>query len=151
MQYAGAATGGTAVPASWELAVPEGSYNVTVAVGDESYVDSVHQINIEDQNAVAQFKPTTSTKHQTATRTVHVSDGRLTISPSGGTNTKIDYIDVAAVPVSPRVASVTPSNGAVNVATGTFSVFAGLQLTSTGGGIDRATLTGSTGRRRCRR
>ena len=144
MQYAGAATGGTAVPASWELAVPDGSYKVTVAVGDELYVDSTHQINIEDQNAVAQFKPTTSTKHQTATRTVHVSDGRLSISPTGGTNTKINYIDVVAVPVSPRIASVTPSNGASNVATGTFSVFAGLQLTSTGGGIDRATLVGST-------
>ena len=79
--------------------MPAGLYTVTVAVGDAgTAVDSVHWANVEDQNAIAGFVPTATIKHATATRTVRVTDGRLTLSPAGGTNTKFDYVDIASVP-----------------------------------------------------
>ena len=52
--------------------MPNGAYPVTVAVGDAgTAVDSSHWINIENQNAIAAFVPTTTGKFATATR-----DGR---------------------------------------------------------------------------
>ena len=42
MQYTG--TSGVTAPGAWEIAVPNGTYTVAVGVGDESFVDSVHQI-----------------------------------------------------------------------------------------------------------
>ena len=94
---------GVTTPGSWEAAVPNGVYTVTVAVGDAgTAVDSVHWVSIEDQNAVAAFVPTATVKHATATRTVTVTDGRLTLSPAGGTNTKVDYVDMASVPAARR-------------------------------------------------
>jgi len=114
-----AGSAGVTTPGSWEAVVPDGTYTVTVAVGDAgTAVNSVHWLSIEDQNAVAAFTPTASVKHATATRTVRVSDGRLTLSPAGGTNTKLNYVDVASVPGAgalPGVRTSTPANGATGV------------------------------------
>jgi YD repeat-containing protein len=82
-------------PGAWELAVPAGTYTVTVSVGDPSATDSTHKISIEGQVAVAGFKPTSTTKFASATKIVAVTDGRLTIDAKGGTNTKLDYVDVS--------------------------------------------------------
>nr|BFE71191.1 hypothetical protein GCM10020092_044920 [Actinoplanes digitatis] len=96
-----AGSAGVTTPGSWEAAVPNGTYTVTAAVGDAgTALDSVHWLGIEDQNAVAAFAPTVSTRHATATRTVTVADGRLTLSATGGTNTKFNYVDVASVPAA---------------------------------------------------
>ncbi|MGI8730620.1 MAG: hypothetical protein ACR2LK_11635, partial [Solirubrobacteraceae bacterium] len=84
--------GGT--PAAWEMVVPNGSYAVTLSVGDASFLDSTHRIRIEGDVAIDAFVPTSSTRFAQATRTVTVSDGRLTIDAIGGTNTKINYVDV---------------------------------------------------------
>ncbi|MDP9794019.1 hypothetical protein J2S43_002531 [Catenuloplanes nepalensis] len=136
---------GVTAPGSWEAAVPNGAYTVTVAAGDAgTAVDSAHWVNIEDQNAVAAFVPSASVKHATATRTVTVTDGRLTVSPAGGTNTKLNYVDVASVPASatvPAVRASTPPNLAVDVPV-TASVVEDLRLP--GGGVDPATLTSAT-------
>jgi hypothetical protein len=135
--------GGT--PGRWEAAVPAGLYTVTLAVGDAGpAVDSVHWANVEDQNAVAAFVPAATTRHATATRTVRVTDGRLTISPAGGTNTKFHYVDIASVAspgAVPGVRASTPANGAGNVAP-TTSVVEDLVLP--GGGVAPASLTSST-------
>ncbi|GAB7045610.1 Ig-like domain-containing protein [Catenuloplanes indicus] len=136
---------GVTTPGSWEAAVPNGAYTVTVAAGDSgTAVNSAHWVNIEDQNAVAAFVPTTSVKHAVVTRTVTVTDGRLTVSPAGGTNTKLNYVDVASVPASaalPSVRASTPPNLAVDVPV-TASVVEDLRLP--GGGVDPATLTSAT-------
>jgi hypothetical protein len=89
-------------PGAWEMAVPCGVYTVTVSVGDSRYrpsspdpgESSVNQINIEGQAAISGFVPTNSQRFQTATKTVPVCDGKLTIDAIGGTNTKLNYIDV---------------------------------------------------------
>ncbi|PTL72416.1 hypothetical protein C1I63_05840 [Rathayibacter caricis DSM 15933] len=138
-------TSGTTGAGSWEMAVPNGLYSVTISVGDAgNYFDSVDQVSIENQNAVARFVPSDEDRFRTAVRTVQVSDGRLTLSPRGGTNTKINFVEVEPVPASPdrpQVASVTP----VNLTTGAtrdISVTAGLAVTA--GGIATSTLTRET-------
>ncbi|WP_433718441.1 Ig-like domain-containing protein [Actinoplanes sp. CA-051413] len=136
---------GVTTPGSWEAVVPNGTYTVTAAVGDAgTAVNSVHWLSIEDQNAVAAFTATASVKHATATRTVTVTDGRLTLSPAGGTNTKLNYVDVASVPGAgaiPGVRTSTPANGATGVSP-TGSVVEDLVLPN--GGVDQATLTSAT-------
>ncbi|GAB2976811.1 Ig-like domain-containing protein [Saccharothrix stipae] len=134
---------GVPTPGSWELAVPNGSYTVTVAVGDAgTATDSTHWLNVEDQNAVAAFKPTATTKHATATRVVTVTDGRLTLSPRSGTNTKLNYVDVDGLPDgSPSVRAATPANLATAVDP-TTSVVADLRLPA--GAVDAATLSSTS-------
>jgi hypothetical protein len=92
-------------PGAWEMDVPCGDYQVFVVVGDSAFSSikkkpgdtSVHRINIEGTNAISGFVPTDQTKFQSATRTVNVCDGRLTIDAIGGTNTKLDYVDISRV------------------------------------------------------
>ncbi|MBO9534718.1 MAG: hypothetical protein J7513_17220, partial [Solirubrobacteraceae bacterium] len=86
--------------AAYELAVPNGRYEVTVMVGDPSYTDSTHTIRAEGQLVINAFVPTTSTKSRTATAFVNVTDGKLTIDASGGTNTKIDHLAVKPAPAA---------------------------------------------------
>jgi fibronectin type 3 domain-containing protein len=119
MQYSTGSNGVT-TPGSWELAVPNGAYTVTVAVGDAGpAVDSTAWINVENQNAIASFVPTAGTKFATATRTVVVADGRLTLSPAGGTNTKIAYVDVTPIDRAgrPYAQAIHPTNGEIGVVT----------------------------------
>ena len=93
----------TQTPGAWEMAVPCGSYQVTVTVGDANYSSggtgnfSNHRINVEGVNAIAGFVPTDSNKFANATRTVQVCDGRLTIDAVGGTNTKLNYVNITPV------------------------------------------------------
>ena len=138
------ATTGVHTPGKWELALPNGIYTVTVSVGDSSNTDSSHWVEIEDQNAIAAFAPDATTKHASATRTVAVSDGRLTLTPIAGTNTKFEYVDVASVvgaASSPRVQTSNPGDLATGVAV-TTSVVDDLVLPN--GGVDGATLNSSS-------
>ena len=80
------------VPGTWEYAVANGQYLVTVSAGDVGYYDSNNQINIEGLPAIADFSHTATVKYRTATATVSVTDGKLTVDASGGTNTKMNYI-----------------------------------------------------------
>lgn len=106
---------GVTTPAAWELAVPNGTYRVIVGVGDAAAIDSTHTIEVENVVAVNNFKPTANNRFATGTVTVNVIDGRLTVAPTGGTNTKITYLEVDYVdPSRPRVAQVTPGGGETN-------------------------------------
>ncbi|NCD72410.1 malectin domain-containing carbohydrate-binding protein [Mucilaginibacter agri] len=79
----------------FEYAVPNGLYRVVIGVGDDSYFDSDHQLNIEGLPVVADFVPSTSVKHKIATGVVQVSDGKLTIDPNGGINSKMNFIIIS--------------------------------------------------------
>ena len=61
----------------------------------------IHTLRVEGTSAISGFVPSggngSATHHATATVTVTVADGRLTLDAIGGTNTKIDYVDIAAV------------------------------------------------------
>ncbi|GGP71042.1 Ig-like domain-containing protein [Saccharothrix coeruleofusca] len=136
---------GVPTPGSWEIAVPDGAYAVTVAVGDAgAATDSAHYVNVEDQNGVAAFEPDSAVRHATATRVVVVTDGRLTLSPRAGVNSKFAYVDITGVPdgtARPSVRTLTPANLATGVSP-TAGVVADLRLP--GGAVDPATLTSAT-------
>ncbi|WP_052056010.1 hypothetical protein [Myxosarcina sp. GI1] len=90
MQYPGRVAG------AWEYALPNGSYSVTVGVGDPAATESVHQINIEGEELIGGFTPDETENFEIATATVEVEDGKLTVDALGGENTKIDFIQIAA-------------------------------------------------------
>jgi glucose/arabinose dehydrogenase len=81
--------------ASWELAVPNGTYNVLASIGDASFA-STHTLLVEGVSywnarslAVNQFL--------SATQAVTVSDGRLTLRQGSAADksTRINYIEVS--------------------------------------------------------
>jgi hypothetical protein len=118
MQYPpGSPQTGNSTPGAWELQVPNALYNVTVAVGDAGeFYDSTHAIAVEGVQAIAPFTPTASNKFAVGVVNVNVTDGKLTVRSTGGTNTKIDYIDIVQQdPTRPSVSTVTPTDGAVSV------------------------------------
>ncbi|MDD9206330.1 hypothetical protein PU560_07595, partial [Georgenia sp. 10Sc9-8] len=91
---------GTAAYGYWEIALADGDYRVTVAAGDPTVNSDPesHAINLEGEQAVAPFEPTgtvgADTRHEVVTTDVTVTDGALTVDAEGGTNTKINYIDI---------------------------------------------------------
>jgi hypothetical protein len=110
MQQTAASSGGTQTPGQWEHALTNGDYLVTVAVGDASAINSIDRINFEPgtPNAVTvinNFVPSADNFFATVTQRITVSDGKLTLNATGGTNTKIDFID--AVPAAPDVTAPT--------------------------------------------
>ena len=137
-----AGSAGVRTPGSWEMAVPNGAYTVSVTAGDAgTAVDSRHWLNVEDQNAVAEFVPTATTKFRTATRTVTVRDGRLTVSPLSGANTKLTHLTVRGLTgTAPAVLASSPANLATGVAP-TATITEDLALV--GGRVDDTTLPGN--------
>ncbi|MCW2622593.1 MAG: C-terminal target protein, partial [Frankiales bacterium] len=94
---------------AFELSVVNGTYDVTVAVGDASYFDSVHRVTAEGTRIVNDFVPSSTTPFQTVTATVTVADGKLTLDPTGGKNTKIAYVAVAPATTSSDTTAPTVS------------------------------------------
>ena len=94
---------GVTTPVRWQAALVNGLYEVTVAVGDAAATDSVDRLTAQPGTAqqvvlVGGFIPTAAHHFFTVSKRVRVSNGRLTLTPSGGHNTKIDF--VVATPVS---------------------------------------------------
>jgi len=89
------ATTSPQVPGTWEYAVTNGQYRVTVSAGDYSYFDSNNQINVEGLPVIADFSQTTANKFKTATAVAQVTDGKLTVDATGGVNSKLNYITFA--------------------------------------------------------
>lgn len=86
----------------WEIAVPNGDYDVIVSVGDPSVGSDpeVHRINAEGVNIIDDFVPSgpvnSSTRHTMGSGTVTVTDGKLTLDyAGGGVNTKPNYVEIA--------------------------------------------------------
>ena len=70
-----------------------------MAVGDPQWPDNVDSITLDGVKAIDRFAATAATKTLAKTVRVAVSDGRLTLDSTGGTNTKVAYIDVVAAPL----------------------------------------------------
>jgi hypothetical protein len=78
----------------WEIAVPNGMYQVTLAAGDANGTDSVFRLNLENK-LVLSGTPSGEVRWFKSTANVRVTDGRLTLSnASGGQNNKINFIDI---------------------------------------------------------
>ncbi len=88
MQYGG-------VNRFWEVAVPNGTYQVHLVAGDPNYfTGNIYKINVENAPAI-NGTPTASNRWIENTVTVTVTDGRLTINnASGGVNNRVCFVDV---------------------------------------------------------
>ena len=131
--------------AAWEYALPNGTYSVTVSVGDGpgsgGVYDSKNTIRVEGVTAINGFQSTSKQEYQLATVTVNVSDGKLTVDALGGTNTKINYLDI--VNVTPGLHPSVTGSDIGNDATGVYrdiGVNVDVALPTVGAGVDRATL-----------
>jgi hypothetical protein len=92
--------------ASWQIAVPNGTYTVHVAAGDPSNIDSVYKINVGGILAV-NGTPATANHWIEGTVTVTVTNGLLVVSnATGSKNNKIDFIDVTPVVGTLKAAAV---------------------------------------------
>ena len=101
-------------PSAWEYNLANGIYKVTVSVGDSDFLDSNHVINLEGNRVIDNFVPTQNQKFTTATTLVEVIDGKLTLDGIGGTNTKLNFVEIAAaesVKVNFGVAAIEPPLG----------------------------------------
>jgi glucose/arabinose dehydrogenase len=94
---------------SWELALPNGLYEVTVSIGDPS-ITSTHTINAEGVNfwnaiglAAGDFRA--------MTKQVTVSDGRLTLNQGAlaEMSTRINYVHVVGLPNGPNAGPSLPT------------------------------------------
>ena len=81
---------------SWEIAVPNGLYQVDISAGDPSYTDSINHLSIE---GTAVRDPDGNDNFDESSVTVTVSDGRLTIAQAAdGQNAKLCGARIAKVP-----------------------------------------------------
>jgi hypothetical protein len=102
--------------------VHNGVYKVTVAVGDAATTDAVEVVTAQPGTKnrvvlVGGFKPTAAHHFYTVTKQVRVTNGRLTLSPSGGKHTTIDFVAATPVTVKPPPPP-PPSTVVVNLAAG---------------------------------
>jgi uncharacterized repeat protein (TIGR03806 family) len=93
-----------AVPdAIWELAVPNGTYQVVAVSGDPGHFDSVFRTTAEG-NLIINGTPTTGSRFVETVpggATVIITDGRLTLrSGIGAANNKLNYVEIVQVPVA---------------------------------------------------
>ena len=82
-------------PASWEIAVPDGPYDVRLVGGDPSYTGQSYQTDVE---GVAALRGSTSSSNRWIDRTVrvNVTDGRLSITTADPSD-KLAFVEIAAV------------------------------------------------------
>ena len=92
---------GNTTPGQYVAALATGTYALTVTVGDPTATNSVNEVVAQAGTpdavvAIDHFVPTAGNYWQTRTVTVHVTNGQLVLSATGGSNTKLDA--VVAVP-----------------------------------------------------
>ncbi len=103
----------------WEIAVPNGTYDVTVAIGDGEF-PSTHTIKAEG-TVFWSGQALAAGQFVNRTLAVTVSDGRLTIDQGSGAHeaTRIDYVLIAAAATLPAAPSgltaLSPSPSSVEL------------------------------------
>ncbi|MCC6494006.1 MAG: hypothetical protein IT424_13410, partial [Pirellulales bacterium] len=95
--------------ATWELALANGLYEVTVAVGDPGNNDGVHTLNVEGVNFFDAVPDGDGAIVKTLP--VMVADGRLTLDSGAALEkaTRIDDIHVVGLPAGPNAAPLAPT------------------------------------------
>ncbi|MDX1992190.1 MAG: choice-of-anchor D domain-containing protein [bacterium] len=135
MQYGANPANGNTTPAAWQIALPNGVYNVTVSVGDApngaGQYDSQHSINVQGTNIINRFQATAANEFRQATTTATVANGFLTIDATGGTNTKINYVRI----------TLANTQTFTNLQAGTYTI---TETLPQGWGLLSATCTGAT-------
>ncbi len=101
----------------WEIAVPNGGYNVTLGIGDGGF-PSTYTVNIEGINACTN-QALAAGQFVSLTKTVLVSDGKLRIDQgtAGEEMTRVNYVLID--PVSSASPPTAPSNLSILSSTST--------------------------------
>jgi regulation of enolase protein 1 (concanavalin A-like superfamily) len=101
---------------TWEIAVPNGLYQVRIVSGDATAFDGNFRLSAEGM-VIVNGAPTTTARWVEGIGTVTVNDGRLTVdNAAGATNNKICFIEIASLaapPPSQLVAPTVATNGAL--------------------------------------
>jgi N-acetylneuraminic acid mutarotase len=86
---------------TWGVAVPNGTYNVRLVVGDPSFTPSHYSFTVEGVQAID--RTNNETEHwQEAEVTVTVSDGRLSLAPGNNpSHNAINFIEIQSADVKP--------------------------------------------------
>ena len=80
--------------AFWEIALPNGTYDLRIVSGDASNFDSIFRIAAEGV-VVVNGTPTSASRWVQGLATVTVSDGRLTLTnAAGASNNKICFVEI---------------------------------------------------------
>lgn len=88
---------------TWELAVPNGQYEVTITAGDSRYLDGQHHIDAEGVRVMYGVQ-STKKPYLKASKVVTVTDGKLTISPeTSGVNSKLISVGVRSIATPPTL------------------------------------------------
>lgn len=104
----------------WELAVPNGTYQVTVQAGDvdaEGGGNTSHVVKAEGVTMINHPISPGQFGTRTAAQNITVNDGRLTLDGTAGANTKINAVSIQSLDVLrfPAVVGAIPLDGASNV------------------------------------
>ncbi|RKG74915.1 hypothetical protein [Corallococcus terminator] len=79
----------------WELAVPNGYYEVRLVAGDPDFTDSDFAFNVEYYGDVLRGTPSADQHFFEAVKLVDVKDGKLTVSSSSpAVNNKLAFLEV---------------------------------------------------------
>lgn len=81
---------------TWELALPNGQYTITVCAGDPTYPEGMQKIQVEGKN-ILEGELSNSHKWIEKTADTTISDGRLTVGFQGSDETKICWIKIKPV------------------------------------------------------
>jgi hypothetical protein len=104
---------------TWELAVPNGSYEVKIVAGDPTAFDSIYGIDVEGIPMIM-GTPTTAKRWLETTTLTKVNDGRLTVrNRPEAKNNKICFIEVKGfepLSLSPKAQIAEPSDRSVFLA-----------------------------------
>ena len=81
----------------WEYAIPNGSYRVTITIGDPLVPDSIHSIQAEGVSIIGGVSLNSDTRWITESGIVNVTDGRLTLTFQGSSPyTKICSVKITS-------------------------------------------------------
>ncbi|MDB5295917.1 MAG: Kelch repeat-containing protein [Phycisphaerales bacterium] len=116
--------------ATWELAVPDGTYTVRLAGGDARKAGDAYDVSVEGVSALS-GRTTRQQRWLETTLTVAVTDGRLTLAAgSAAAASKLSFVDVspadsatlsseaAAGPADGRGIAATPAASTLAATTG---------------------------------
>ncbi len=94
---------------SWEFALANGAYEVTVGVGDPSNNDGVHTVNVEGVSAFNAVPD--GPGPLTETVNVTVADGRLTIDSGGAADkaTRINFVHIVGISSGGNASPLAPT------------------------------------------
>jgi len=103
-----------AADAIWEIAVPNGEYDLVVFCGDAENTNQTNTLDLE--NVIATDPNGQTGFFDKFTVTVIVTDARLTVKPApGSANAKICFIDITQVLPPIQAIEPVPADGATDV------------------------------------